>query len=73
MKTRVAQYFNEIISLIIMGLMITALVSGQAAGATQNAAHAFEDAPDRILLAEFHVDDGELAPAVDFRFSPQGE
>ena len=76
MKAKVAQYFNEIVSLIVMGLMITALVAGQAAGATQQAAHAFEDKEDRILLAELAAEgaaDAVVVINVDFNFRPQGE
>ena len=57
MKAKIAQYFNEIVSLIVMGLMITALVAGQAAGATQQTSHAFEEKEDRILLAQLEVRD----------------
>ena len=79
MKAKVAQYFNEIVSLIVMGLMITALVAGQAAGASQQTSHAFEEKEDRVLLAQ--LDTADLAsPAetvlvinVDFNFRPQGE
>ena len=73
MRARVAQYLNEIISLIVMGLMITALVAGQASGATEQTSHAFEEADDRILLAELRADGDELVLDVDFRFRPQGE
>ena len=73
MRARVAKHFNDIVSLIVMGLMITALVAGQAAGAQQKAAHAFEDDDARILLAELRAEDDELVLDVDFRFRPQGE
>ena len=76
MKAKVAQYFNEIVSLIVMGLMITALAAGQAAGAVQQTSHAFAEPDDQILLA--HLDDADAADPVvvinvDFNFRPQGE
>ena len=79
MKAKVVQYFNEIVSLIVMGLMIAALVAGQASGATEQASHAFEDKEDRVLLAKLEfIDPHDAAAAgvvidVDLKIRPQGE
>ena len=75
MKAKVAQYFNEIVSLIVMGLMITALIAGQAAGASQQAAQVHEAPADRVRLAEYATDraDPVVVINVDFSFRPEGE
>ena len=74
MKAKMIQYFNEIVSLIVMGLMITALVAGQAAGAARQSAHAFEDEEDRVLLAQLEVPgaaDSVVEIRLDFTPSPR--
>lgn len=66
MKAKIAHYLNDIISLVVMGLMITALVAAQAAEVPEQTGHAFQDVDDRILLAELRVTDDELVLSVDF-------
>ena len=63
MKAKIIKYFNEIVSLIVMGLLVTALVAGQASGETRQGAHAFEDKEDRVLLAQLEL--VEVAESAD--------
>ena len=62
MRSRAAQYLNEIVSLTFMGLMILALVAGQAIATPQAEVPAVDAPAEPGLVIE-----------IDFSFRQQGE
>ena len=87
MRSTIAQYLNEIVSLTVLGLMCIALVAGQAGAAQMQTANSGETVPkieiietaDRAEVLSFLenrfrlVEGPELEIDLTFRFRHTGE
>ncbi|MEM8817632.1 MAG: hypothetical protein AAGE85_17565 [Pseudomonadota bacterium] len=62
MKSKAAQYLNEVVSLTMLALMIVALAAGQSSGAmTSGSAAEFESSPN-VLEARVEVIASSMLP-----------
>lgn len=62
MQARIAQYANEFVSLTILGLMVLALVAGEAAATPQD-----------VSPAEMTPEEPGFVIEIDFSFRQKGE
>jgi len=84
MRSRIAQYMNEIVSLTIMALMSVALIAGQAGASQQDSAIQAPNVPavdgngsggTGLLIEDgwLVIDEPGLKVDVTFRFRQTGE
>ena len=64
MISKAAQYLNEIVSLTVLGLMVVALISGQAAASKADAVAAQD------VAARYEIERRPLERAVDSSLDP---